>query len=39
MEEPLIQLVSDPKNPEFVQELYDRINGVEEPADDETDGG
>jgi hypothetical protein len=36
MDEPLIQLVSDPKNPEYVKELYERINsGVEE----ETNGG
>lgn len=36
MEEPLIQLVSDPKNPEFVEELYDRL--YEEP-EEETNGG
>lgn len=31
MEEPIIQLVSDPKNPEFVAALYERLNeGSEE---------
>lgn len=38
MEEPLIQLVSDPKNPEYVQELYDRLND-EDDSEEETDGG
>jgi len=38
MEEPLIQLVSDPKNPEYVQELYDRLND-EDDSDEETNGG
>ena len=38
MEEPLIQLVSDPKNPEFVQELYDQLKEDEE-LEEETDGG
>jgi hypothetical protein len=38
MEEPLIQLVSDPKNPEYVQELYDRLNDEDE-SEEETDGG
>lgn len=37
MEEPLIQLVSDPKNPEYVKELYDRLNNVVD--EEETDGG
>ncbi|MDP2813558.1 MAG: hypothetical protein Q8N92_03830, partial [Erysipelotrichaceae bacterium] len=37
MEEPLIQLVSDPKNPEYVKELYDRLNNVDD--EEETDGG
>lgn len=37
MEEPLIQLVSDPKNPEYVQDLYNRL--YEEEAEEETDGG
>jgi hypothetical protein len=36
MEEPLIQLVSDPKNPEFVEELYNRLN---EESEEETNGG
>jgi hypothetical protein len=36
MEEPLIQLVSDPKNPEFVEELYKRLN---EESEEETNGG
>jgi hypothetical protein len=38
MEEPLIQLVSDPKNPEYVKELYDRLNS-ETDSDEETNGG
>ena len=38
MEEPLIQLVSDPKNPEYVKELYDRLND-EDDSEEETDGG
>ena len=37
MEEPLIQLVSDPKNPEYVQELYERIANQNNPSDDEDD--
>ncbi|MDO9592234.1 MAG: hypothetical protein Q7I98_03465 [Erysipelotrichaceae bacterium] len=36
MEEPLIQLVSDPKNPEFVEELYNRL---EDDVDEEDNGG
>lgn len=36
MEEPLIQLVSDPKNPEFVEELYNRLN---DDIDEEDNGG
>jgi hypothetical protein len=36
MEEPLIQLVSDPKNPEFVEELYNRLN---DDTDEEDNGG
>ncbi|PKM64578.1 MAG: hypothetical protein CVU96_02135 [Firmicutes bacterium HGW-Firmicutes-20] len=36
MEEPLIQLVSDPKNPEFVEELYNRLK---DDVDEEDNGG
>lgn len=36
MEEPLIQLVSDPKNPEFVLDLYDRLK---DDVDEEDNGG
>lgn len=32
MEEPIIQLVSDPKNPEFVEALYERLNGNSEES-------
>ncbi len=32
MEEPIIQLVSDPKNPEFVAALYERLNGNSEES-------
>lgn len=32
MEEPIIQLVSDPKNPEFVTALYERLNADSEES-------
>lgn len=35
MEEPIIQLVSDPKNPEFVAALYERLN----ESSEESNGG
>lgn len=35
MEEPYIQLVSQPKNPEFVQNLYDSLFNDDDDEDDE----